>query len=163
MSTNYPKTQKILRKFQWKVGTVAKSTTALRVALHIARRQQLGGGSVSVVLASRAEGWSPGDLVLGYYGWQEYCIARPAEGRRRNVFCRRSPVRHARRTVRGSRLPHKAANHCNTHDTAQGPQHVRQERPDNCAREKLVNEKVKHHKSATPVTSCIMDLAHDYP
>lgn len=33
------------------------------------------GGTVSEVLQSRADGWSKGDLVVGYYGWQEYSIA----------------------------------------------------------------------------------------
>ena len=33
------------------------------------------GGTVSEVLESRAGDWTPGDLVLGYYGWQEYSIA----------------------------------------------------------------------------------------
>ena len=32
------------------------------------------GGTVSEVLESRAADWMPGDLVLGYYGWQEYSI-----------------------------------------------------------------------------------------
>ena len=35
------------------------------------------GGTVSEVVETRAEGWDPGDLVLGYYGWQEYSIATP--------------------------------------------------------------------------------------
>lgn len=37
-------------------------------------RQTVVGGTVSEVLESRASGWSPGDLVVGYYGWQEYSI-----------------------------------------------------------------------------------------
>lgn len=32
------------------------------------------GGTVSEVVESRASGWSPGDLVVGYYGWQEYSV-----------------------------------------------------------------------------------------
>ena len=32
------------------------------------------GGTVSEVIDSRADGWRPGDLVVGYYGWQEYSI-----------------------------------------------------------------------------------------
>ncbi|MDE0367253.1 MAG: NADP-dependent oxidoreductase [Gammaproteobacteria bacterium] len=35
------------------------------------------GGTVSEVVESRANGWEPGDLVVGYYGWQEYSIATP--------------------------------------------------------------------------------------
>jgi len=37
--------------------------------------QTMVGGTVSEVLESRASGWSVGDLVVGYYGWQEYVIA----------------------------------------------------------------------------------------
>jgi NADPH-dependent curcumin reductase CurA len=33
------------------------------------------GGTVSEVIESRCEGWSVGDLVVGYYGWTEYKIA----------------------------------------------------------------------------------------
>ena len=33
------------------------------------------GGTVSEVLESRAPDWTPGEFVLGYYGWQEYSIA----------------------------------------------------------------------------------------
>ena len=33
------------------------------------------GGTVSEVLDSRAPKWTPGELVVGYYGWQEYSIA----------------------------------------------------------------------------------------
>jgi NADPH-dependent curcumin reductase CurA len=33
------------------------------------------GDTLSEVVESRAEGWQPGDLVVGYYGWQEYSIA----------------------------------------------------------------------------------------
>jgi len=32
------------------------------------------GDTLSEVVESRVEGWSPGDLVVGYYGWQEYSI-----------------------------------------------------------------------------------------
>jgi hypothetical protein len=32
------------------------------------------GGTLSEVVESKASGWSPGDLVVGYYGWQEYSI-----------------------------------------------------------------------------------------
>jgi len=35
------------------------------------------GGTLSEVIESRASGWSPGDRVVGYYGWQEYSIATP--------------------------------------------------------------------------------------
>lgn len=35
------------------------------------------GGTVSEVVESRAQGWEPGDLVVGYYGWQEYSVATP--------------------------------------------------------------------------------------
>ena len=37
------------------------------------------GGTVSEVVESRAGGWDPGDLVVGYYGWQEYSIAGAAD------------------------------------------------------------------------------------
>jgi hypothetical protein len=32
------------------------------------------GGTLSEVIESKVSGWSPGDLVVGYYGWQEYSI-----------------------------------------------------------------------------------------
>lgn len=35
------------------------------------------GGTVSEVLESRAKGWSAGDLVVGYFGWQEYSVGTP--------------------------------------------------------------------------------------
>mgnify|MGYP001227319279 CR=1 FL=1 len=34
------------------------------------------GGTVSEVVQSNCDGWAPGNLVVGYYGWQEYSIAR---------------------------------------------------------------------------------------
>lgn len=37
------------------------------------------GGTVSEVLESRADGWRSGDLCVGYYGWQEYAVARPGD------------------------------------------------------------------------------------
>lgn len=39
----------------------------------------LVGGTVSEVVESRASGWSPGDLVVGYYGWQEYAIGKASD------------------------------------------------------------------------------------
>ena len=36
------------------------------------------GGTVSEVVESHAEGFSPGDLVLGFNGWQEYATAKPS-------------------------------------------------------------------------------------
>jgi NADPH-dependent curcumin reductase CurA len=33
------------------------------------------GGTVSQVVESRCSDWQPGDLVVGYYGWQEYAKA----------------------------------------------------------------------------------------
>lgn len=39
----------------------------------------LPGGSVSEVLETRADGWNPGDLVVGYCGWQEYSVASPGD------------------------------------------------------------------------------------
>ena len=39
----------------------------------------LAGGTVSEVLETRADGWNAGDLVVGYYGWQEYSVASPAD------------------------------------------------------------------------------------
>ena len=35
----------------------------------------VAGGTVSEVVESQCEGWSVGDLVVGYYGWTEYTIA----------------------------------------------------------------------------------------
>jgi len=37
------------------------------------------GGTVSEVVESQADGWHVGDLVVGYYGWQEYAIAKPTD------------------------------------------------------------------------------------
>ncbi len=37
------------------------------------------GGTVSEVVHSRARGWSEGDLVVGYYGWQEYSVGTPED------------------------------------------------------------------------------------
>ena len=35
------------------------------------------GGTVSEVVESKCEGWAAGDLVVGYYDWEEYTIATP--------------------------------------------------------------------------------------
>lgn len=35
------------------------------------------GGTVSEVLESKVPGWTPGDRVVGYYGWQEYAVGTP--------------------------------------------------------------------------------------
>ena len=47
----------------------------------MAKAENLGatviGGTVSEVVSSRCDGWSEGDLVVGYYGWEEYTIATP--------------------------------------------------------------------------------------
>ena len=37
------------------------------------------GGTVSEVVESRTPAWAPGDLVVGYYGWQEHSIATPSD------------------------------------------------------------------------------------
>ena len=37
------------------------------------------GGTVSEVVASRARAWNEGDLVVGYYGWQEYNVGTPED------------------------------------------------------------------------------------
>jgi len=37
------------------------------------------GGTVSEVVVSHAEGWHKGDLVVGYYGWQEYVVANSSD------------------------------------------------------------------------------------
>jgi len=37
------------------------------------------GGTVSEVLESRSSAWKPGDLVVGYYGWQEYTVAKESD------------------------------------------------------------------------------------
>lgn len=39
----------------------------------------LEGGAVGEVIASRAEGFKPGDAVTSSYGWREYFIASPKE------------------------------------------------------------------------------------
>ena len=39
----------------------------------------LVGGTLSEVVRSRASGWSEGDLVVGYYGWQEYSVGTPQD------------------------------------------------------------------------------------
>ena len=39
----------------------------------------LVGGTLSEVVKSRASGWSEGDLVVGYYGWQEYSVGTPQD------------------------------------------------------------------------------------
>jgi len=39
------------------------------------------GGTVSEVLESRAPGYERGEIVTGYYGWQDYAIARSGDGR----------------------------------------------------------------------------------
>jgi len=39
----------------------------------------LPGGTVSEILESRNPQWRAGDLVVGYYGWQEYSIAKPGD------------------------------------------------------------------------------------
>ncbi len=37
------------------------------------------GGTVSEVVESRARAWNEGDLVVGYYGWQEYSVGTPED------------------------------------------------------------------------------------
>lgn len=37
------------------------------------------GSTVSEVVESRAPGWTPGDFVVGYYGWQEYVVANATD------------------------------------------------------------------------------------
>ena len=37
------------------------------------------GGTVSEVVESRASGWSDGEIVVGYYGWQEYSVGTPED------------------------------------------------------------------------------------
>lgn len=37
------------------------------------------GGTVSEVIESRSQRWNPGDLVVGYYGWQEYAIGSDSD------------------------------------------------------------------------------------
>merc|ERR1719265_2634530 len=37
------------------------------------------GGTVSEVVECKAPGFKVGDMVLGYYGWQEYVVADPAK------------------------------------------------------------------------------------
>jgi len=55
----------------------------MRTGEGMASKRALGktivGGTVSEVLESRAPGWQKGDLVVGYYGWQEYTIAKATD------------------------------------------------------------------------------------
>ena len=37
------------------------------------------GGTVSEVVESRTDDWLVGDAVVGYYGWQEHCVATAAD------------------------------------------------------------------------------------
>ncbi|MYE24964.1 MAG: NADP-dependent oxidoreductase [Gammaproteobacteria bacterium] len=37
------------------------------------------GGTVSEVTESHVDGWNDGDLVVGYYGWQEQCLASASD------------------------------------------------------------------------------------
>jgi len=37
------------------------------------------GGTLSEVVESRTSQWSVGDLVVGYYGWQEYSVGTPED------------------------------------------------------------------------------------
>ena len=39
--------------------------------------QTIIGGTVSEVVESHCEGYAAGDIVVGYFGWQEYAIATP--------------------------------------------------------------------------------------
>ena len=43
--------------------------------------QTMPGDTLSEVVESRAEGWQSGDLVVGYYGWQEHSIGTAADVR----------------------------------------------------------------------------------
>ena len=38
------------------------------------------GGTVGQVVESNVEGFQPGDLVVGYGGWQEYALLRKGQG-----------------------------------------------------------------------------------
>src|SRR5215470_10376394 len=44
--------------------------------------QVMEGGTLSEVVASKAAELRPGDLVVGYAGWQEYCVGRADAFRR---------------------------------------------------------------------------------
>lgn len=44
-----------------------------------AQGKTIVGGTVSEVLESRSSKWRPGDLVVGYYGWQEYVVAKEGD------------------------------------------------------------------------------------
>jgi NADPH-dependent curcumin reductase CurA len=37
------------------------------------------GGTVSEVVESRSDRWKVGDLVVGYYGWQEYSVGSDSD------------------------------------------------------------------------------------
>jgi hypothetical protein len=58
----------------------------ISAARSYARSVELGqvivGGTVSEVVESRASGLAPGDIVLGYDGWQEYAVASASALRR---------------------------------------------------------------------------------
>ncbi len=42
----------------------------------------MGGGAVCRVVASKREGFAPGDIVLGYGGWQDYALSDGSDLRR---------------------------------------------------------------------------------
>jgi NADPH-dependent curcumin reductase CurA len=44
--------------------------------------EPLGGGTVSEVVASNNPGYAPGDIVLGFGGWQEYSVSNGKELRK---------------------------------------------------------------------------------
>ena len=44
------------------------------------------GGTVSEVVASKAPAWEVGDLAVGYYGWQEYCIGSASDVQWNNPY-----------------------------------------------------------------------------
>ena len=43
------------------------------------RQSPIIGGTVSEVVESRSDRWRVGDLVVGYYGWQEYAVGSESD------------------------------------------------------------------------------------
>ena len=62
------------------------------------------GGTVSEVVESRASAWNEGDLVVGYYGWQEYSVGTPEDLQWGNEAC---PSRSG--TARSAHRPPRSA------------------------------------------------------
>ena len=53
--------------------------------------QVMQGGTISAVVESRSPDLAPGDIVLGYTGWQEYAVAAAGSLEKLDPLKRRSP------------------------------------------------------------------------